>query len=92
MPDKEQAGNLNRPDEWFSFDPLGDGLVVHDTEEAARSAAQEAFGFCEDESVDGWSEEVSQICWGKLSQRVVLVSSTPDTSGRFDSIDKYELK
>ena len=55
---------------WFSFDPGGSGMEFHDTEEAARKEAEEAFEFYKGEAPDGWFEEVESVCWGEVRQRV----------------------
>jgi len=57
---------------WFSYDP-GDGLQMHDNEADARSRAEEAFEFYKSESIEGWDEEVEQVCWGKCSQKVEML-------------------
>jgi hypothetical protein len=77
---------------FFSHDPGLDGLVLHETAEEAKAAAQEYLDANEEvASSDGWPEETNQICWGKVIGTADLISSEPDPSGRFDTIDKYEL-
>jgi hypothetical protein len=51
---------------YFSYDPLGNGLELHATEEEAKKSAQDAIDDC----LDGgeWYEEVEQICWGDIRQ------------------------
>lgn len=78
---------------WFSHDPGLDGLVLHDTKEEAEAAAQEYLDANQEiAGSDGWPEETGQICWGQILGGVDLVSSEPDPSGRFDSIDVYSLE
>lgn len=77
---------------FFSFDPFGDGLTFHDTAEEAKQKAEESLDYCRDVAgSDGWSDEVEWICWGRVSQCIKLISSEPDPSGRFDSIDNYDF-
>lgn len=57
------------PELWFSYDPTY-GFETHDTEEAAQSQAEKVMAdFKDDAAGDGWDEEVTQICWGKVIQR-----------------------
>jgi hypothetical protein len=61
---------LGHSETWFSYDP-GDGFETHDTESAARERAEKALDYYKDDAPsDGWSEEVTQVCWGKVSQQV----------------------
>lgn len=61
---------LGHSETWFSYDP-GDGFETHDTESAARERAEKALDYYKDEAPsDGWNEEVTQVCWGKVSQQV----------------------
>jgi len=56
---------------WFSYDPNGDGMVFHVTHEAAQKAASKAFDAELDYARDsGWTDEVGQICWGVVKERV----------------------
>lgn len=75
---------------YFCNDQLGDGFTLHKTPEDARAKAEEALDYCRDAaSDDGWPEETSWICWGRVEQQVTLIHSEPDTSGRFDAIEDY---
>jgi hypothetical protein len=76
---------------YFSIDP--DGYVeFHQTVEEAKKRAEGDLEHCQDcAATDGWHEDVTNICWGEVKQRVVLESSTPTPGGRFDSIDEYVL-
>lgn len=48
---------------YFSNDPMGDGLLFHDTEGEARVAAERALELAHD---DEWAEDTSLICWGEV--------------------------
>lgn len=64
---------LGHSETWFSYDP-GDGFETHDTESEARKRAEDALQYYKDEAPsDGWSEEVTQVCWGKCAQKVELL-------------------
>jgi hypothetical protein len=75
--DKSQSGSavpssnlLGHSDTWFSYDP-GDGFETHDTEQAARERAEKSLDYYKDDAPsDGWNEEVTGICWGKVAQKV----------------------
>lgn len=58
------------PAGWFSYDP-GDYFQTHDTESAAKSAAEAAFSHYREASVDGWDEDVEQVCYGRIVGKVV---------------------
>lgn len=91
---------------WFSYDP-GDGFETHDTEAAARERAEKALQYYKDEAAgDGWSDEVTQVCWGKVAQQVEETSRKqrpPDSEldcgvdkdgtiwGEWDEILDYDL-
>lgn len=56
---------------WFSYDP-GAGFEVHESSQAAENRASECLDYYKaDAPSDGWSEEVTQVCWGKVSEQVV---------------------
>ena len=97
---------LGQSETWFSYDPA-DGFETHDTETAARERAEKALQYEKDEAAgDGWNEEVTQICWGKVAQQVEETSRKdrpPDSEldcgvdkdgtiwGEFDVILDYDL-
>ena len=56
-------------DTWFSYDP-GNGFEWHATEVQAKDAAENALGYYRDEAVEGWDEEVDQVCWGRIIGQV----------------------
>lgn len=68
-PAVRSTDGLGQQDMWFSYDP-GDGYETHDTEAEARERAEKALQYERDEAGDGWNEEVTQIAWGKVIQRV----------------------
>lgn len=75
---------------YFARDADGNSETF-DTEQQAREWAEGALECEADRAGDGWREEVTCICWGEIRQEVVQTSSRPDESGRFDTIDEYEL-
>lgn len=50
---------------WFSYSSL-ESFESHATAEEARAKAQESLDYCRDEAGDGWPEEVTSICWGRV--------------------------
>jgi len=61
-------------EQWFSYDP-NDRFIFHDTEDKARSAASNALDYYRCGSSDeGWNDNVTKVCWGKVSQRVEQTS------------------
>jgi hypothetical protein len=64
---------------YFSYDPNGDGFCRHDTADAAKDAAEQALEYEKKEAKEGWSEEVTGICWGKLCQGIKELSRRPVT-------------
>ena len=97
---------LGQSETWFSYDPC-DGFETHATETAARERAEKALQYEKDEAAgDGWNEEVTQICWGKVAQQVEETSRKqrpPDSEldcgvdkdgtswGEWDEIVDYDL-
>ena len=77
-------------EKWFSYDPEC-GFETHPTAAEAEIAALGSLLAYREEAGDGWSDEVDRVCWGELRAWVLQTSSTPDSSGRFDTIDEYEL-
>lgn len=58
--------------QFFSYDP-NNGFEFHDTAEQAKLAADNAFDWAQEEAgCDGWPENVDDICWGEVKQRVTL--------------------
>lgn len=94
-------------EKWFSYDP-DNGFETHETEAKARANAEESLHWHKQEAADnGWDENVTQICWGKIMGQVVQTSRETkpppdqldedgcDQEGRcwsqFDEIVDYDL-
>ena len=62
---------------FFSYDE-NEGFVLHDTAESAKEAAQLELGIERDEAMkEGeWYDEVQTICWGELTENIVLVKKS----------------
>ena len=54
---------------WFAVDSL-DNMEVFDNPEDAKKYAEDALGWSRDNACDGWSEEVTNIMWGRINGRV----------------------
>lgn len=82
---------------YFSYDPNGNGFELHKTGEEAKKVADDALGYERGEASEGWDDNVDQICWGELKQRVVMTESRPRTdedvyvSSDIDMIVNYRL-
>lgn len=68
---------------WFSYD--GNSFELHDDPQKAKDAADRALGYCTDEAVEGWPEETTSICWGRVVQKAEIVSERPRTGA--DAVD-----
>lgn len=66
-------------------------IEFHPTAEQAKAAAEEELQYEADQAPDGWRDGVDNICWGEIRQMTVKTKSKPDESGKFDTIDDYEL-
>ena len=76
---------------FFFYDPQL-GFEVHDTLEEAASAAQEAIDYHRDNAGDGWSEDVTQVCYGEVRGHTVMCDKRPATEGSaLDYICDYRL-
>jgi len=53
---------------FFSYCPDA-GFETHDTVEEAKKAADDSIDYFRDNAVDGWSEEVDQVCWGEVKEQ-----------------------
>ena len=64
---------------YFSYN-ADDGFTLHKTAVEARYEAVEALEFERGEAkVNGeWNEDVEEICWGKVAERVVQTESGPE--------------
>lgn len=81
---------------YFCYDPNGSGITFHETEEEARKEAVSVLDAEAEGAVEGWSEEVTEICWGKIQQRVMEKNRRPVTPddycyGQCDEVVDYEL-
>lgn len=82
---------------FFSNDPNGSGFNFHDTAEEAQQEAQAALECEQGLAGDGWSEEVTCICWGKVQATVQETSrrnrteEDTHTAPNIDEIVEYEL-
>lgn len=73
---------------WFSYDPEGHGMLFHDTADAARRAAESAMEVERDEAsaeFGGWSDLVTDICWGEVRQRAAAIPAP-------EGFEDYELQ
>lgn len=77
---------------FFSYSPNGSGLEFHATAEEAQAKADAELDEERDNSGDGWSEEVDQICWGEVRQRAVCTEVPAEEGATFEGepIDHYE--
>lgn len=57
------------------------------------AAAAESIAEYRTESVDGWNEEVKQVCWGEVKEMAAMTDKRPPKEGEgdFDYICDYEL-
>jgi hypothetical protein len=76
---------------FFGYDPEC-GFELFETEEQAKQYAEDAIAEYRGESCDGWSEEVDQVCWGKLSQHTVMCNKKPSSNPEFSYYCDYKLK
>lgn len=60
--------------DYFCYDPET-GFETHNTTEGAKQAAEDAIDYYRDHADEGWSEEVTGVCWGKILQRTVETAS-----------------
>jgi hypothetical protein len=78
--------------EYFSYDPNGDGFSLHKTAEDAKKAAETALN---EEAInagdDGWSDEVTQICWGEIKEVAVESNRRPSDNKHFSEYVDYNL-
>lgn len=80
---------------YFSYEPNGDGLTLHKTAKQARDAAEGALDAERDEAQEGWAENVSEICWGRIEGRATLISEhkkRPDEAHECEVTAVYEMR
>lgn len=56
---------------YFGYCPDA-GFELFLTEKEAKQYAQDAVDWFRDEALEGWSEEVTNVCWGELKQETVI--------------------
>ena len=76
---------------YFSYSD-GRGFERHATSDEARKSAEDELEWERDQADNGWSEEVTSICWGTVQEAVRLLSSIPtEPDSAMDSYDEYGL-
>lgn len=82
---------------WFVIDSCNN-IELYDSEAKARSAAEAAINWERDNCGDtGWSEDVTNIMWGKVMGRCELEFERPRTEddvmvpSTFDTVCDYHL-
>jgi len=53
---------------FFAFDPNGAGFTIHKTADQAKEEAAIALEMEREFSQEGWDENVTRICWGRIHQ------------------------
>ncbi len=76
---------------YFSYDPE-DGYETHTTENEASKRADNALELYRSDAYEGWHEDVEQVCWGKIIEKVerTKCEKAPDDS-EFDEIWDFDL-
>lgn len=78
---------------WFSWDTEDGGIAFHETEAAAKAAAEASLAAERDLAGEGWSENVEDICWGKVLGRVVETDRRPaGPEAGYDETVDYALR
>jgi len=81
---------------WFCIDSCGD-VKTFDTPEDAKKAAVDCLDSERQEASEGWSEEVTQIMWGKVLGKIEETLRRPRTdedhfvSAICDEVVDYEV-
>lgn len=91
----ELKATVRPPDRFFSYCPEC-GFDTHPTAETATLAAEDHLEHYRDKAGDGWSEDVTGICWGEIKQEVVETERRPRTDEdncdpEFDEIVDFGL-
>lgn len=95
---RECYGDIDAPPKsppgsaWFSHSPDRDGFEVWPTAAEAKAAAEKAFAA--EEPMDGWSDGVESICWGRVHGQVIKTEDRPRLSGDnhdCDTTQAFEL-
>jgi len=75
---------------YFSYDFNGNGFETHKTEEKAKESAQQALDYEKGEAVcDGWGDDVTRICWGKVIETVKVVPGSERKATKDEPFDDY---
>ena len=74
---------------WFCYDPNGDGLTTYATAPEAKAAAEGALESERDNAPEGWSEDVHEICWGRLHGYIAQTECRPATPEDNTDADEY---
>lgn len=76
---------------YFTYDPEGDGFRFHGSAEDAKAHAENSLQEERDEAPEGWSENVKDICWGEVKQKVkeTLCRPTSPEDGLDDGITHF---
>ncbi len=81
---------------FFCVDSCGD-IETFDTADKAKAAAESALQAERDDAMDGWSEEVTNIMWGKVLGTCELEFERPRTdddhfvSSDCESVSDYHI-
>lgn len=79
---------------FFAYDPET-GFETFETAEQAKKHAEECIDWYRGESIDGWDEQIDQVCWGEIKAKATQVGlrkSTEDDETCCDMYCDYELK
>ena len=71
---------------YFSYDP-NDRFYTHATADAAREGAKAILDGYRDEAREGWADEASGVCWGRICGTVEVTersAAQPDSWYDFD--------
>jgi hypothetical protein len=76
---------------FFSYDHE-DGIAFHETAEEAKARAEKCFQYDIDDAPEGWHEEVENICWGTVNQKITETSRKKAEGGKgYDEEVDYKL-
>ncbi len=70
---------------FFGYCPDG-GFETFETKKEAIEYAQESIDHFRDEACEGWSEEVSGVCWGEIKQETVKFDEKTNEEAAKDGI------
>lgn len=76
---------------YFSYCPEN-GFQFHETEQEAREMGEKNFATFEDYAAsDGWGDNVDDVCWGVVRQRVTEISRRDPNPVEGDNTDFDEI-